>query len=79
MKYGSTDIMLESKKDRHSYMGSIKEEESSEWSDASGMSSWEHKRVNMFHTATLLVWFELIFCIRQRNCKHSSRHVHAKC
>jgi hypothetical protein len=51
MKYGATDILMESK-DRQSRMGSIKEEESSEWSDASGMSSWDRKRVNMFRIPT---------------------------
>ncbi|XP_061196946.1 synaptotagmin-C-like [Saccostrea echinata] len=44
INYGSTDIMRESKHDRRSYLGSIKEEESSEWSDASAKSALELRR-----------------------------------
>ena len=45
MTYGSTDIMLEPRHSGRSRLGSLKEEESSEWSDASAKSSRDPRRV----------------------------------
>lgn len=48
MKYGSTDVMMmEPRHTVRSRLGSLKEEESSELSDASAKSALDHRRVSL--------------------------------